>query len=340
MRALLYILLLLVLATAAAGAWLARDVDRFLTTPLQIQGEDMEYTIPAGSTLRGIARDLAGRGLLSGPYDRYYLVGLARWNKVAQQAKAGEYRLRAGLLPQRFLDQIVRGEVTEYDLTLVEGWAFDQVRAAVAGHPKLKQTLVDLSNEEVMQRLGHAGEHPEGRFFADTYHFPAYTSDADFLRRAYDTMQRRLAEEWQGRAPNLPYQTPYEALIMASIIEKETGAAPERPVIAGVMVRRLRKGMLLQTDPTVIYGMGKAYDGNIRRADLKRDTPYNTYTRKGLPPTPIAIPGGEAVHAALHPADGNSLYFVARGDGTHQFSATLRQHNRAVRKYQLQGRGN
>jgi len=217
----------------------------------------------------------------------------------------------------------------------VEGWNFKQMRVAIAGQQALEQTLVELSDQEIMQRLGYADEHPEGRFLPDTYHFPKGTTDLAFLKRAYQAMQGLLDAEWEQRDPGLPLNSPYEALILASIVEKETGLASERPEIAGVFVRRLKKGMKLQTDPTIIYGMGESYKGNIRRRDLKQDTPYNTYLHKGLTPTPISMPGADALHAVLHPKEGKSLYFVAKGEGSHQFSKTLVEHNRAVRKYQL-----
>jgi UPF0755 protein len=209
---------------------------------------------------------------------------------------------------------------------------------AVRAHPAIDQSLEGLSAEQIMQRLGHAGKHPEGRFFPDTYHFPRGTSDQALLRRAYQAMEQLLATEWPGRAADLPLQSPYEALILASIVERETALASERPEIAGVFVRRLQRGIRLQTDPTVIYGMGEAFAGNITRRDLEQDTPYNTYVHSGLTPTPICMPGRDAVHAVLHPAEGDSLYFVARGDGSHAFSATLTAHNRAVRTYQLKER--
>jgi len=236
------------------------------------------------------------------------------------------------------LQQLADGAVIAYTITLVEGWTFRQVMDAVRGHPALDQTLAGLSDEQIMQRLGHPGEHPEGRFFPDTYHFPRGTSDQAVLQRAYSAMERLLDREWSRGAANLPLQSPYEALILASIVERETALASERPQIAGVFVRRLTNGMKLQTDPTVIYGMGEAFAGNLTKRDLQQDTPYNTYVRGGLTPTPICMPGRDAVQAVLHPADGDSLYFVARGDGSHEFSATLAAHNRAVRTYQLNGR--
>ena len=241
-----------------------------------------------------------------------------------------------GLTPAALLDLLVSGKVIEYSLTLVEGWTFAQVLEATRSHPVLVQSLApDAGPGDVMTALGHPGEHPEGRYFPDTYQFPRGTTDLQVLARSYDRMAEVLAREWDARAEGLPITDPYEALTLASIVEKETGRAEERPAIAGVFVRRLEKGMLLQTDPTVIYGLGDAFDGNLRRRDLERDTPYNTYTRAGLTPTPICMPGRDAIHAVLHPADGDALYFVATGDGGHHFSATLSEHNRAVRRYQL-----
>ena len=221
---------------------------------------------------------------------------------------------------------------------MVEGWTFQQLRQALSEHPKIAHTLGALSDAEIMARLGRPGEHPEGRFFPDTYHFPIGTSDEAFLRRALAAMDQRLNHVWSQRRSDLPFNDPYQALILASIIEKETRLPAERPTIAGVLARRLRKGMPLQTDPTVIYGLGQAFSGNLRRQDLLADTPYNTYTRKGLPPTPIALPGEGALAAAVNPTSGDALYFVATGEGGHAFSATLEEHNRAVRRYQLKAK--
>jgi UPF0755 protein len=232
---------------------------------------------------------------------------------------------------------LVNGEVVQHSLTIIEGWTFQQLLQAVRSHPMLTQTLADADPQAVMEALAEPGTHPEGWFYPDTYRFPRGTSDVEFLRRAYRVMQQRLAAEWEKRAEGLPLKSPYEALVLASLIERETAVAAERTRIAGVFVRRLRKGMRLQTDPTVIYGMGDAYEGRIRWRDLRTDTPYNTYTRHGLPPTPIAMPSGAAINAALNPADGKELYFVSRGDGSHHFSATLEEHNAAVRCYQLGG---
>ena len=249
--------------------------------------------------------------------------------------KAGEYELLPGLMPEALFALFVSGKTVSYSITLIEGWSFRQMMAEIEAHPVLQQTLSGLSPEAIMQKLGHEDEHPEGRFFPDTYSFQRNTTDLELLRRAYDRMSRILQDAWAERDENIQLKSPYEALILASIVEKETGAASERAEISGVFSRRLRKGMKLQTDPTVIYGMGDRYKGNIRRKDLKEDTPYNTYVHTGLPPTPICMPGADAIAAAVKPKAGKSLYFVAKGDGSHQFSDTLRQHNNAVRKYQL-----
>lgn len=294
-----------------------------------------EYLVRPGTPLRALARELAARGVLPEPYS---LIALAYVRGQSRMLKAGEYRFAEGVTASKLLDQVVAGRVIEYPLVIVEGWNFEQVRRAVAAAPKLAQTLEGLPREEIMRRLGHPGLHPEGRFFPDTYYYSAGHTDAAVLQRAFERMRVRLAQEWEARAPDLPYRSMDEALIMASIVEKETGQPDERALIAGVFVNRLRKGMRLQTDPTVIYGLGAAYDGNIRTRDLRRDTPYNTYTRSGLPPTPIAMPGGEALAATLRPAQTDALYFVSRGDGSHVFSATLQEHNAAVIKYQLKGR--
>ena len=312
--------------------WAYQEYRLFVEKPLALAEAETLYTIAPGSSLANIAADLERRGYLD---NALYLRLLARMRGDAARIKAGEYSLSRGLTPPQMLDLFVAGRVTTYSITVIEGWTFRQLLAEVAAHPALEHTLAGLPPEEVMGRLGYEGTHPEGRFLPDTYNFPKGTTDASFLKRAYLAMQERLAAEWPDRAPDLPLETPYEVLILASIIEKETGLADERPQIAGVFTRRLKRGMKLQTDPTVIYGMGDRYDGNIRRRDLQEDTPYNTYVHAGLTPTPICLPGADAIHAALHPEEGKSLYFVARGDGSHHFSATLKEHNAAVRKYQL-----
>ncbi|RMG36491.1 MAG: endolytic transglycosylase MltG [Gammaproteobacteria bacterium] len=323
-------LFVFILALVAGWYWMAYQ--HFLQAPLQLPAEGLVIQVERGTNLRQLARRLEDRGVLANADLLYWH---ARWHGLANRIRAGEFLLPAGTTPPGLLEILISGRPVEYRLTLLEGWTFRQVMAALARDPVLEKTLTDKSPKEVMAAIGHPGEHPEGRFFPDTYSFPRGTTDVQLLRRAYDRMQQVLAEAWARRAPDIAVKTPYEALILASIVEKETGAPEERAQIAGVFERRLRKGMKLQTDPTVIYGMGERYQGNIRRSDLREDTPYNTYVHKGLPPTPICMPGREAIEAVLHPADGSSLYFVARGDGTHVFSDTLEAHNRAVRRYQL-----
>ncbi len=321
-----------ILVSALLVAWLAMDFRHFADSPLKLPEQGLTYILKPGSSVSRLAADLKARGVLE---NELYMRVLARWEGQASQLKAGEYLLTADMSPRSLLNHIVSGKVINHSLTLVEGWTFRQLMQAVRQHDALTHTLNGLSDKEIMQRIGHAGEHPEGRFLSDTYLFPRGTTDVSFLQRAYNAMDRLLQFEWERRDAGLPLKSPYEALILASIIERETGLAAERPEIAGVFIRRLQKKMRLQTDPTVIYGMGEAFDGDLRRRDLKAKTPYNTYTNHGLPPTPIAMPGADAIIAALHPAPGSSLYFVARGDGSHQFSETLAEHNRAVRRYQL-----
>ncbi|ADJ28365.1 endolytic transglycosylase MltG [Nitrosococcus watsonii] len=333
-----FLLALLGFAVGSGILWLKFEYDRFIHIPLQIGQQGLHLVIPSGATIYSVANELHQREVLA--QHPLYLVLLARWQGVAKDIKAGEYHIQAAITPLAFLRQIVIGKVKQYSLTLVEGWTFPQVRKAVQNSPYLQQTLNrQLLDSEIMIRLGYPREHPEGRFFPDTYFFPANTTDLDFLQRAYQLMENHLAQEWENREPELPYRNPYDALILASIIERESALTKERPLIAGVFVRRLQRGMRLQTDPTVIYGLGNHFDGNLRRQDLKKDTLYNTYTRSGLPPTPICMPSLGALQAALHPAGEKSLYFVSRGDGSHHFSATFKEHKEAVRNYQL-GRQN
>ncbi|NKC13417.1 MAG: endolytic transglycosylase MltG [Gammaproteobacteria bacterium] len=290
------------------------------------------YAVPSGTRFSDLVRDWQQRGFISNPYAlRWY----GRISKDAQHIKAGEYTIEEDDTPLSLLRSLVKGRTVQHAITLVEGWTFKQIRAAIAQEAKLSQTLVGLDEVQIMARLGAGGQHPEGRFFPDTYYFTRGQKDIDVLQRAHAAMRLYLAAAWPTRATGLPYDSPYDALIMASIVEKETGAAQEREAIAGVLVRRLKKNMLLQTDPTVIYGMGERYAGNIRKKDLREDTPYNTYVHKGLPPTPIANPGAAAIDAALNPTSGSALYFVAKGDGTgtHVFSDTYAQHRRAVEAY-------
>jgi UPF0755 protein len=326
----LILLFILLVGLAAAAVW--RHYQQFLQTPLSLPADGLVLVVERGVTLKRLAHDLAERAVLDQP-DYFYWYG--RQRRQAHLIQAGEYAVPADATPSQLFDLLVSGETIKYTLTLVEGWNFRQVMAAIRADPVLRQTLEGLENAQIMQRLGYADQHPEGRFFPDTYHFPRGATDIQLLQRAYQRMQKIVAGIWPERAPDIAVKTPEEALILASIVEKETGKPEERTQIAGVFTRRLKMSMKLQTDPTVIYGMGERYDGNIRRRDLREDTPYNTYVHKGLPPTPICMPGRDAIYAAVHPAAGDTLYFVAKGDGAHQFSATLREHNRAVRKYQL-----
>lgn len=291
--------------------------------------------VQPGDTPSKVFMRLESEGVLEGAF---WLRLHWRLNKAHERLFSGEYPLSPGMPVREMLGLWQRHEVVQHNLTLVEGWTFRQLRTALAAQPKLVQSLEGLTDEAVMQRLGYPGLHPEGRFFPDTYRYIRGMTDLEVLRRAFVRLDSILAEEWEKRAEHLPYETPYQALIMASLIEEETGVPEERSEIAGVFVRRLAQGMLLQTDPTVIYGLGDSYNGNLTRQQLRHPSPYNTYLHRGLPPTPIAMPGREALRAALHPAEGESLYFVARGDGTHIFSNTLEEHNQAVRQYQLNRR--
>ncbi len=311
--------------------WMQREV---LEQPLQV---DAEYVlnVPAGSTPNAMLLQLEQEGVLRGAV---WLRILWRLQGHVQPLHTGEYQLTADMNVTQLLEKWRIGDVLQYRVTLVEGWNFRQVRKALTQQDKLEQTLGEVSDSDLMRKLEQANVHPEGRFFPDTYNFVRGQTDFDILRQANQRLQKVLAEEWAGRADNLPYRNADEALVMASIIEKETGVAHEREEIAGVFIRRLAIGMLLQTDPTVIYGMGERYTGKITRADLRQPTPYNTYVIAGLPPTPIAMVGREAIYAALHPKPGKSLYFVARGDGSHVFSNSLAEHNKAVREYQLKRR--
>lgn len=259
---------------------------------------------------------------------------LARITGKAARLKAGHYELKPGTTPLALIDQLVRGEFAQESIAIIEGWTFKQMRQAIAAHPALKHDTAGLSDKELIARIAPDYNAPEGLFFPDTYLFAKGSSELQIYKQAHAVMMKRLNEAWEKRVPSLPYKSPYEALIMASIIEKETGDRSERNMIASVFVNRLRQGMLLQTDPTVIYGMGEKFKGNIRKRDLETDTPYNTYTRAGLPPTPIALPGAESIAAALNPAKSDALYFVSRGNGTSEFSNNLADHNRAVNKYQ------
>ncbi len=323
--------LIVVVIVAVVVVYFYRDYQQFTHTPLANTVINT-ITISPGSTFTSINRQLHELGLVT---NKRYMRMLAKETGLATRLQAGEYQITPGLTPEQLLQHLASGQVTQYSLTLVEGWNMREVMAAIKQDPILVKTLDYEQPGKVAVLLGLEQQNPEGLFFPDTYAFPRGTTDIDFLKRANQRLQSVLQEEWDTRAQNLPYKSPYEALIMASIVEKETGLASERGTIAGVFVRRLHMNMKLQTDPTVIYAMGQQFDGNIRKKDLSIDSPHNTYRYRGLPPTPIALAGREAIHAALQPEDGKSLYFVSRGDGSHYFSETLQEHNRAVAKYQL-----
>lgn len=297
--------------------------------------EPLLFCVVAGSDLAVVATDLERAGLVS---HHAFFAWRARWAGVAGALQAGTYEVLPEQTAAEILTQLVHGRTKTFSITFIEGTRFSDLRRVLDGHAYVTHDYAKRSDNEVMTALGMAGQAAEGQFFPSTYHFKANTSDLALLERAYRRMQQLLRSSWARRAAQLPYHSPYDALIMASIVEKETARAEERPAIAGVFVRRLALGMKLQTDPTVIYGMGNTYTGNLRRADLERDTPYNSYTRSGLPPTPIALPSAAALDAALTPAPGSALYFVARGDGSHAFSNSLTEHDAAVRKFQLRGR--
>lgn len=321
-------MLAFLLVGAAGAAWLAW----FAHHPLSLPSAPYEFTVRGGASLKTVSRQLAAGGLFAEP-ESFWLLG--RMLRKAGSIRAGTYRLETPLTPLELLDKLARGDVVPAEILFVEGSTLRQWLAQLAQDADVRHTLAGRSEAEIAALLGVPGESLEGWLFPDTYRFSPGSSDVEILRRAHAAMVKRLDDAWAARDPDLPLASPYEALILASIVEKETGLAAERPLVASVFVNRLRKGMRLQTDPTVIYGMGERYAGNIRKKDLAEDTPWNTYTRDGLPPTPIAMPGEEALRAAVHPAHSDFLYFVARGDGSHEFSQTLEQHNRAVARYQL-----
>ena len=324
MRRLLIIGLLLAASLAAAVAW-------WLNHPLTLAAPTLDLSIEPGTSPRGVAQATADAGADVQPTLLYWWF---RLSGDARQIRAGSYELVSGVTPVTLLRMLVRGEESLRNVTLVEGWNWRQVRQALARAEMLKPDSQSLDDEAVMRALGRPGLPPEGRFYPDTYTYAKGSSDLAVLRRALVAMDRRLDAAWAQRAPDTPLKTPEEALILASIVEKETGKPADRAMIAGVFTNRLRAGMMLQTDPTVIYGLGASFDGNLKKRHLQTDTPWNTYTRAGLPPTPIAMPGTAALLAAVQPAQTRALYFVARGDGSSQFSATLDEHNRAVNRFQ------
>jgi len=332
-------LLALLLALTAIGTlfWLAGHVHR----PLQLERQ-LVIDVAPGSSLNSVLRQLAREGLLGDQHEALHRRFGARlydlFTDVSQRIRVGEYVVKPGDSLLQLLLRIENGEVLQRSFALIEGWNMVELRAALAKAPALRQTLDKVDDAALAAVLALPNDNPEGWFAPETWHYTSHDSDLDLLRRAYARQQSLLDEAWRNRAKNLPYSDAYDVLIMASIIEKETGVPTERGEIAGVFVERLRRGMRLQTDPTVIYGMGERYEGRIRSADLRQPTPWNTYVIKGLPPTPIAMPGADAIRAAVAPADTKALFFVARGDGSHVFSRSLEEHNRAVREFQLRRR--
>jgi len=318
------LLIIFILVTGASIYLLTRPVTN-VTLPY-------DFSLQPGSSLKSAAQQMRQAGLIS---ETQLFVFLGRGMGKSGQIKPGNYQLTKNVSLIELLEIVSKGRVAQSDITIIEGWTFKQFRETLNNAPKLRHDSAFLTEAEILQRIGATEKHPEGLFFPDTYIFPSGSSDIALLKRAYQTMQRRLQENWQGRDPNLPFSTPYQALILASIVEKETGKAKDRNMVASVFVNRLRKGMMLQTDPTVIYGMGSNFDGNIRKRDLLKDTAYNTYTRYGLTPTPISLPGKDSIYSVMHPASSSALYFVARGDGSSQFSNSLVDHNKAVQRYQL-----
>ena len=332
-RVLKALVALTLLVVVALGGWAWQRYHGFADTPIALAGSERILSVESGDGFQDILDKLRVAGIAEG-HDLEWKV-LAQEMQVVSRLQVGDYAIRHGITPRELLAKLESGLVIQHRFTIVEGWSLRELRAALARDAVLVKQAGDLDDRALMAALERPGQHPEGRFLPETYHYTRGMTDLDLLRRAALAMDKAVADAWQSRAAGIPIQTPEQLLTLASIIEKETGKASERPEIAGVFARRLTLGMRLQTDPTVIYGMGSQYDGNIRRSDLTTDTPYNTYTRAGLPPTPIAMPGREALSAAANPAQGDTLYFVARGDGSHVFSATLSDHNRAVACHQL-----
>jgi UPF0755 protein len=332
MRTIFRLILLFILVVAGLAGWLAW----FALMPVSLVKTPLEFEIRAGSGLRVAAGDIAKAGV---EFPSWQFSWLGRFTGKESEVKAGSYQVSQGVTPWDILKKITRGDVSQAEIVFVEGRTFREMRAAMDADSNLRHDSRGLSNAEILIRIGAKEKHPEGLFFPDTYLFGKQSSDLDVLRRAYQAMQRRLSSEWENRDTSVPYGDPYQALIMASIVEKETGRAADRPFVASVFTNRLKRGMLLQTDPTVIYGLGESFDGNLRKSDLLTDNEYNTYTRPGLPPTPISMPGQASLHLVLHPPESDKLYFVARGDGTSVFSRTLEEHNRAVARYQKKSGG-
>jgi UPF0755 protein len=324
MRLLKWLFLLALLTTGLIAGW-------FALRPLPMQSASVEFSVPPGASLRTAARTIEAAGIALAAWQFEWM---GRLLGRAEQIKAGNYEVTGSTTALELLNKLTRGDVSQIELVLIEGRTFREFHALLSNAPELNHEMVGLRDAEILKRIGASESSPEGLFFPDTYRVNKNASDLAVLKRAYLAMQRELDAAWTARNPDLPLKTPYELLILASIVEKETGLASDRPQIAAVFVNRLRLGMLLQADPTVIYGLGERFNGNLRRIDLEADTPWNTYTRRGLPPTPISLPGRDALRAAANPPASDKLYFVARGDGTSVFSNSLEAHNRAVADYQ------
>lgn len=327
MRTLKRIIFLILVGVILFAGWFAYQVNK----PIQLPVVPYEFSIEPGSSSRSVAKQLADAGVLR---DAWSFVLLSRMMGLASSFKAGDYEIAANTSPLQLLERVTKGDINQSEIRFIEGWTFSQLRQILDEHPAIRHDTTNLSDKEILRLIGASETPAEGLFFPDTYFFARGSSDTAILRRAYRAMQNQLNTAWAERAVDLPLMDPYQALILASIVEKETGKESDRTMVAGVFVNRLRLGMLLQTDPTIIYGLGKKFDGNLRKKDLLTDQEYNTYTRRGLPPTPIAMPGLASIQAALNPAKTNALYFVAKGNGESHFSSNLADHNRAVSRYQ------
>lgn len=336
MKRLLALFLAALVALVAFCLFAAGALAWYVSRPLPLSAPTVEFTLPPGTPMKQVAQRIRAAGVDVMPI---VLEWLARLTDKDRAVKAGSYEVTAGLTPWSLLLKLTEGDVTQGELVLIEGWNFRQLRAALTANSDLRHDSAELSDVEVLARIGATESHPEGLFLPNTYLFPKHSSDLHLLQRAYQAMRAQLAAAWAARDPGVPLASPYEALILASIVEKESGRRDDRPLVASVFVNRLRAGMRLQTDPSVIYGLGVEFDGNLKKRDLLADGPYNTYTRDGLPPTPIAMPGAEALRLALSPPPSEYLYFVARGDGSSEFSRNLEEHNRAVARYQKRTKG-
>jgi UPF0755 protein len=332
MKRVLIVVGAIVFIAVFASAYGVHRSEQFMNSPMHVPADGIPFEVRAGSSFSGVSNDLVAAGLI---VDDFWFRLAVRRRSLGGSIQAGDYHIAVATTPEALLQQFIAGTVRMYSFTLVEGWNYREVLQALHAHDAVDATMSNADWQSLLQELGSTAGHPEGLFLPETYKFPRHTTDKQLLTRAFELMQNVLAEEWQSKAGVTGLQTPYDALVLASIVEKETARADERAKIAGVFIRRLQIRMRLQTDPTVIYGLGPEFDGNLTRVDLRTDTPYNTYTRHGLPPTPIAMPGRAAINAALHPVEGESLFFVATGlgDGSHLFSATKAEHDAAVAEY-------